>query len=51
MSDDGGPWAHGVFYSDGATEDGAVGPYTGRTRQILLGPGPNEPGADGEPAC
>ncbi|MCX5167178.1 hypothetical protein ACWD4Z_04730 [Streptomyces antibioticus] len=45
------PWAHGIYYSDGATEDGAVGPYTGKVKQILLGTGKNEPSADGETAC
>lgn len=44
-------WASAMYYSDGATEDGAVGDYTGEVRQISLSTGANEPGASGELIC
>jgi hypothetical protein len=45
------PWASAMYYSDGATEDGAVGDYTGEVKQISLSTGANEPGASGELIC
>lgn len=45
------PGAHALYYSDGATDDGAVGPYTGKIKQILLSTGPNEPGLTGDLTC
>jgi hypothetical protein len=45
------PWAHALYYSDGATDDGAVGPYTGKIKQILLSTGKNEPGLTGDLTC
>lgn len=43
--------AHAMYYSDGATADGAVGAYTGKVKQILLATGANEPGVTGDLTC
>ncbi|MFM9702121.1 hypothetical protein [Streptomyces galilaeus] len=51
LGKDAEPWASAMYYSDGATEDGAVGDYTGKVKQISLSTGANEPGASGELAC
>ena len=45
------PGAHALYYSDGATYDGATSPYTGTVRQMLLSTGPNEAGATGDLTC
>jgi len=45
------PWAHALYYSDGATDDGAVGDYAGKIKQILLATGKNEPGLTGDLTC
>ncbi|CAL9640306.1 hypothetical protein SUDANB176_06328 [Streptomyces sp. enrichment culture] len=45
------PWAHAVYYSDGATADGAVGPYTGKVKQVSLSTGRNEPTGSGDLTC
>ncbi|MEU9664502.1 hypothetical protein AB0E25_02755 [Streptomyces bobili] len=45
------PWAHAIYYSDGATDDGAVGAYTGKVKQILLSTGANESGLTGDLTC
>ncbi|MFC8389770.1 hypothetical protein [Streptomyces sp. NPDC057238] len=45
------PWAHAVHYSDGATADGAVGPYTGEVKQVSLSTGRNEPTDSGDLTC
>ncbi|MFF6994741.1 hypothetical protein ACFY93_07220 [Streptomyces sp. NPDC008313] len=45
------PAAHAVYYSDGATDDGAVGPYTGKVKQAVLATGTDEPGFDGDHSC
>ncbi len=49
--DDPEPWASALYYTDGATEDGAVGDYTGKVKQISLSTGANEPAASGELTC
>ena len=51
LGKDAEPWASAMYYSDGATEDGAVGDYTGEVKQISLSTGANEPGASGELTC
>ncbi|WP_394428870.1 hypothetical protein [Streptomyces sp. SGAir0957] len=51
LEKDAEPWASAVYYSDGATEDGAVGDYTGKVKQISLSTGASEPGASGSLAC
>ncbi|MFF7276196.1 hypothetical protein [Streptomyces griseorubiginosus] len=45
------PWASALYYSDGATSDGAVGAYTGKIKQILLSTDKNEPGLTGDLTC
>ncbi|WP_328477453.1 hypothetical protein OHS71_05735 [Streptomyces sp. NBC_00377] len=45
------PWASALYYSDGSIEDGAVGDYTGKVKQISLSTGANEPGTSGELTC
>ncbi|MFG2576718.1 hypothetical protein [Streptomyces sp. NPDC048481] len=50
-SKDAEPWASAVYYSEGATEDGAVGDYTGKVRQISLSTGADDPGASGQLTC
>ncbi|MDH6438186.1 hypothetical protein M2158_006727 [Streptomyces sp. SAI-144] len=51
LEKDAEPWASALYYSDGATEDGAVGDYTGEVKQISLSTGANEPGTSGELTC
>ncbi|MFD7767778.1 hypothetical protein [Streptomyces sp. NPDC059787] len=51
LEKDAEPWAHAVYYSDGATTDGAVGPYTGKVKQISLASGRNEPTDTGDLTC
>ncbi|MET8945233.1 hypothetical protein ABZX30_17050 [Streptomyces sp. NPDC004542] len=45
------PWASALYYTDGATEDGAVGDYTGEVKQISLSKGADEPGLSGDLTC
>ncbi|MFI2374876.1 hypothetical protein ACH5AO_07380 [Streptomyces sp. NPDC018964] len=45
------PWANAVYYSDGATSDGAVGPYTGKVKQVSLSTGRNDPSDTGDLTC
>ncbi|MFI1414045.1 hypothetical protein ACH4Y0_29585 [Streptomyces sp. NPDC020707] len=51
LGKDAEPWASALYYSDGATEDGAVGDYTGKVKQIALSTDANEPGESGELTC
>jgi hypothetical protein len=51
LGQDAEPWASALYYSDGSTEDGAVGDYTGRIKQISLSTGADEPSASGELTC
>ncbi|MBQ0851897.1 hypothetical protein J8N05_27410 [Streptomyces sp. BH-SS-21] len=51
LGKDAEPWASALYYSDGSTEDGAVGDYTGKVKQIALSTGANEPGTTGELTC
>ncbi|WP_416985438.1 hypothetical protein [Streptomyces sp. T028] len=51
LEKDAEPWASALYYSDGSTEDGAVGDYTGKVKQISLSTGANEPAASGELTC
>lgn len=51
LEEDPESWASAVYYSDGSTEDGAVGDYTGEVKQISLSTGANEPGSSGELTC
>ncbi|MFH9706527.1 hypothetical protein ACH4MW_02880 [Streptomyces luteogriseus] len=51
LGKDAEPWTSALYYSDGATEDGAVGDYTGKVKQISLSTGADEPSASGEPTC
>ncbi|MFF4232862.1 hypothetical protein [Streptomyces sp. NPDC001820] len=51
LGKDAEPWASALYYSDGATEDGAVGDYTGKVKQISLSTGADEPGSSGELTC
>ncbi|MFD6290430.1 hypothetical protein [Streptomyces sp. NPDC060205] len=51
LDKDAEPWASALYYTDGATEDGAVGDYTGKVKQIALSTGANEPGGTGELTC
>jgi hypothetical protein len=37
--------ASALHYSDGATQDGAVGDYSGKVKQISLSTGASEPGS------
>ncbi|MFE2641154.1 hypothetical protein ACFXDO_01025 [Streptomyces nigra] len=51
LGKDAEPWASALYYSDGSTEDGAVGDYTGKVKQISLSTGADEPSASGELTC
>ncbi|MFF6809859.1 hypothetical protein ACFZAG_08235 [Streptomyces sp. NPDC012403] len=51
LEKDAEPWAHAVYYSDGSTTDGAVGPYTGKIKQVSLSTGRNEPTDTGDLTC
>ncbi|MFF2203951.1 hypothetical protein [Streptomyces sp. NPDC058145] len=51
LQDDPEPWASALYYSDGQIEDGAVGDYTGKVKQISLSTGANEPGTSGDLTC
>ncbi|MFF8473973.1 hypothetical protein [Streptomyces sp. NPDC015414] len=51
LRDDPEPWASALYYSEGQIEDGAVGDYTGKVKQISLSTGANEPGASGDLTC
>lgn len=51
LEKDAEPWAHAVYYSDGSTTDGAVGPYTGKIKQVSLSTGRNDPTDTGDLTC
>ncbi|MGW2239670.1 hypothetical protein [Streptomyces sp. NPDC001759] len=51
LGKDAEPWASALYYSDGSTEDGAVGDYTGKVKQVSLSTGADEPSASGELTC
>ncbi|MFF8860821.1 hypothetical protein ACF08B_02095 [Streptomyces sp. NPDC015139] len=51
LGKDAEPWASALYYSDGSTEDGAVGDYISRVKQISLSTGADEPSASGELTC
>ncbi|MFI5875368.1 hypothetical protein ACIBAH_23480 [Streptomyces sp. NPDC051445] len=51
LEEDPEPWASALYYSDGSTELGAVGDYTGKVKQISLSTGADEPGQSGELTC
>ncbi|MEU1484025.1 hypothetical protein [Streptomyces sp. NPDC005752] len=44
-------WASALYYSDGSTEDGAVGDYTGKVKQISLSTGADQPTSSGDLTC
>ncbi|MFD5518166.1 hypothetical protein [Streptomyces sp. NPDC127066] len=51
LQKDAEPWASALYYSEGSIEDGAVGDYTGKVKQISLSTGADEPGASGDLTC
>ncbi|NEC88634.1 hypothetical protein [Streptomyces sp. SID12501] len=51
LEKDAEPSASALYYSDRATEDGAMGDYTGEVKQISLSTGANEPGVTGDLTC
>ncbi|WP_030219426.1 hypothetical protein [Streptomyces sp. NRRL WC-3626] len=51
LEKDAEPWAYALYYSDGSTGDGAVGPYTGKIKQVSLSTGRNDPTDSGDLTC